>query len=438
MKKFTDYFDKNYLMKALTAFLTAIFALGMIFYISFHIADRFETDLSLLNASEKTVVRNIRADAYLFRDETVLYTSGMQTGGVSAVCRDGEKISVGERVADLYDHTSPDVKKRIAEIDRQITLLEQSRSDSMSVQGTAGLDSEIYKNVESICRNSRDGRYGEALAYRAELLVSIKRKGILTGEIKNLDEQINLLLAEKAELTAKLGTRLESVYTPYAGYYYANADGYEEILTAKALDGLTYDGFTELVSREPKDLPSTEAGKIALDFRWYIACPMTKEESSYFEKNRSYTVCFPYTNYSVNMKLFSVIGEPGGSEAVAVFECTTLSPDFDYARMQPVLICATDYTGFEIPVQAIRMVNGMEGVYVLDEVTVDFRRVNIIYEYDGYCLCVGDLADPKEDAENRGSDEEEGAGTKETYPWIKRNDIIITEGKNLQIGKVIG
>ena len=30
---------------------------------------------------------------------------------------------------------------------------------------------------------------------------------------------------------------------------------------------------------------------------------------------------------------------------------------------------------------------------------MDFRRVNIIYEYDGYCLCVGDLADPKEDAE---------------------------------------
>ena len=55
MKKFSDVFDKNYLLKTLTTLLTAIFALGMIFYISFHIADRFDTELSLLNAEEKTV-----------------------------------------------------------------------------------------------------------------------------------------------------------------------------------------------------------------------------------------------------------------------------------------------------------------------------------------------------------------------------------------------
>lgn len=438
MKKFTDVFDKNYLMKALTAFLTAIFALCMIFYISYHIADRFETDLTLLNAAEKTVVRDIRADAYLFRDETVLYTSGRYDGGVAAVIPDGRRISVSERVADVYDHTSPDVKKRIAEIDRQILLLEQSRMENVSVQNTAALDSDIFKNIEAICKNSRSGLYGEALAYRAELLVSIKKKEILTGEVKDIEEQIRLLQSEKSALTAELGTRLESVYSPIAGYYYANVDGFEGILNPKALEGLTYDGFYELVGREPEGIPASAAGKIAVDFRWYIACPMSKSDSAYFEENIYYTVRFPYTNTALNMRLHSVIGEPGGSEAVAVFECTTLPDDFDYTRMQPVLICATDYTGFEIPVSAIRMVDGMEGVYVLDEVTVEFRRVNIIYEYDGYYLCVGDTADPKE--KPRDEPEEEGPEGEEekNYPWIKRNDIIITEGKNLHIGKVVG
>ncbi len=426
MKKFSDVFDKNYLLKTLTTLLTAIFALAMVFYISFHIADRFETDLSLLNASEKTVVKNVHANAYVFRDEVVLHTSGMHDGSVTPAVSNGVRISVNQRVADVYNFTSPDVEKRIAEIDRQIQLLEQSRSEDVSVLNTAGLDSEIYRNVDAIRTKCEQGSFGDALAFRTDLLVSIKKKDILTGGVKNYDEQINLLLSERASLTAKLGTRLETVESSKSGYFYSDVDGYEGIFTAQCLDALTYDEFHQLIEREPEPVSSSAAGKIAVDFRWYIACPMTKADSSYFEPGVSYSIIFPYNNTTLRMTLSSVIGEPGGSDAVAVFECRSLPTDFDYTRMQPVQICATDYTGFEIPVTAIRMMDGQEGVFVLDEVTVEFRRVNIVYEYDGYFLCTGNVTAPDE------SEEDEG------YPWIKRNDIIITEGKDLHIGKVIG
>ncbi len=426
MKKFTDIFDKNYLIKVCTTLMTATFALGAIFYISYHIADRFEEDLSLLDAEEKTVVKNILADAYVFRDEIVLHTSGFYDGSVTPAVADGEKIAIHERVADVYNYTSPDVEKRIAEIDRQILLLEQSRSENVSVQNTAGLDSEIYKNIDAIRTKSENGAYGEALAYRAELLVSIKKKEILTGAIENPDEEIRLLLDERAELTARLGTRLESVESSAAGYFYSKVDGYERIFTTEALEGLNYDGFMQLTEAEAEPISSSAAGKIAVDFRWYIACPMTKADSAYFEEGVSYSVVFPYNTTTLKVKLYSVIGEPGGSDAVVVFECRTLPENFEYLRVQPVQISATNYIGFEIPVTAIRMVDGYEGVYVLDEVTVEFRRVTILYEYDEYFLCVGNTVQPDD------SEEEE------KYSWIKRNDIIITEGKDLEVGKVIG
>ncbi len=428
MKKFTDTFDKNVLIKSFTAFLTAVFALGMIFYISYHSADRCETELSLLNATNKTVVRNISADAYIFRDETLLYTSSAN-GSVTPAVHNGEKIAAGDRVADIYDYTSPDIENRIAEIDRQILLLEQSKNEDMSVLSTAGLDSEIYSNVENIRRNSENGNYGEALAYRAELLVSIKKKEILTGGVKNFSEQIQLLTEERNELTKQLGTHLESVTSAAAGYYYAEADGYEGLFRAEALTGLTYDGFMSLIEREPADVSGT-AGKVASDYRWYIACPMTKADAAFFEEGYIYSVSFPYNNKSLDMTFCTVIGEPGGHNAVAVFECGRLPYDFDYLRTQPVQICATDYTGFEIPVSAIRIVDGYEGVYVLDEVTVEFRRVNIVYEYDENYLCTGGSDVP---ADSEATEEGEPV-----YGWIRRNDIIITEGKDLYIGKVIG
>jgi len=441
MKKFTDIFDKNYLIKKLTTVLAALFALGVIFYISYHIAERFKKDLILINATYKTVVENIFADAYIFRDETVIYSS-VNGGSVNPAVHSGEKVSSYSKVADIYNYTSPDIENRIAEIDKQIMLLEQSRSEDLSVVSTAGLDSEIYQNAEKIRLNSENGNFGDAIAYRTELLVSIKKRDILTGNVKNFSEQINILLQEKKELTAKLGVCLESVYAPVPGYYYSAVDGYEQLFSAKALESITYDDFMALVENQPESLSGgndsynngyMSAGKIATDFRWYIACPMTKAEAALFKTRVNYSITFPYNNKSLNMRLYSVISEASGVNAVAVFECESLPYDFDYVRMQPVQICSTDYTGFEIPISAIRIVDGYEGVYVLDEVTVEFRRINIIYEYDGYFLCTGGVNSVPASAE----DSEDGADSV-VYPWIRQNDIIVSEGKDLYIGKVIG
>lgn len=426
MRKNTGIFDKNYLIKAFSTFLTALFALGVIFYISYHIADRFKTEMSLLNATYKTVVENIYADAYIFRDETTLSVAGLSEGSVAPAVHNGEKVSAYKKVADIYNYTSPDIEKRIAEIDEQILLLEQSRSEDLSVLSAAGLDGEIYRNVQEIRTNSVDGNFGDALSGRTELLVNIKKRDILTGNVRDFDEQIRILEQEKSALTAKLGERLASIYAPSAGYYYSESDGYEEIFTTQALEGLTYDGFYRLIETEPTNGGLT-AGKLAVDYRWYIACPMTKAEAAFFEEGESYSVTFPYNNQSLNMQLYSVIGETSGTGAVAVFECRSLPYDFDYMRRQPVQIRATDYTGFEIPTSAIRIVDGYEGVYVLDEVVVDFRRVNILYEYDGFFLCTGEVAVPDDTGDDEDSE----------YPWIKLNDIIISEGKDLHIGKIM-
>lgn len=48
--------------------------------------------------------------------------------------------------------------------------------------------------------------------------------------------------------------------------------------------------------------------------------------------------------------------------AVAVFRCEDMPSGFDYTRMQPVKISAVEYTGYEVPADAVRVVDGYEGV----------------------------------------------------------------------------
>ena len=83
-------------------------------------------------------------------------------------------------------------------------------------------------------------------------------------------------------------------------------------------------------------------------------------------------------------------------------------------------MATAEYRGFSVPLSAVRMLDGYEGVYVLDEVTVVFRRIEIVYEGDGYYICV------------EGEEDEDSP-----YGWLRMNDVIITEGTGLEVGKVI-
>jgi hypothetical protein len=52
---------------------------------------------------------------------------------------------------------------------------------------------------------------------------------------------------------------------------------------------------------------------------------------------------------------------------------------------------------------------------------VKFCRINPLYEYDGYIL----VAERNESASDRGD-------------WLAKNDFVITKGKGLYDGKIIG
>ena len=105
---------------------------------------------------------------------------------------------------------------------------------------------------------------------------------------------------------------------------------------------------------------------------------------------------------------------------------------FDYTRMQPVQIHTAEYRGFEIPQSALRILDGWEGVYILDEVTVDFRRVHIVYEGDGYYIVTGE--DP---AAADTTDPDAETADECPYGWIRMNDVVIAEGRGLYVGKVV-
>ena len=433
--KFSEMFDKKYLGRVAALVFGIAAAVGVLFYVGYHFMEKFSSGLELVDARITSVTDKIYADAYIMRSETPLFF-GADGGSVVPEQRDGAHVKSGGLIAEVYSQSSPEVEKRIDEIDEQIALFEKNKAEDRSVQSTGGIESEIYSSLGSLRRDAESGNYADALSLRTGLLVNIKKRAILTGEITDYDAQIAKLKAEKETLRAQLGTCLQSVYAANAGYYYSEYDGYGSVFSADKIDSLTYDDFIEMAANaQPDTRPAI--GIVVSDFNWYIACEMPKTSAGVLDDLGRCEVLFSYSGLTLTMNVERVISQTPGDRAIVILRSGKMPEGFDFTRMQPVEISARQYKGFELPASAVRVVDGYEGVYIMDEVTVRFRRINIIYESDGKVICTGD---PTDDIIITNERDPEGSSDAEENQaeWIRQNDIVIVGGTQLYSGKLVG
>ena len=447
-ERFFSLFDRNYLARTLAYVIVSFLAVGFIFYIGYHLVDQFEPGLELVDAVTKTVATTVEADAYIFRSESPVYAANTWSGSVTAAVADGGKVSRGGRLADVYAASAPEIEGRIAEIDTQIAQLSKHEGEDRSVQSTAGLDASIFDSFYAIASDCAGGNYGSAIARRVGLLVDMQKRAVLRGAVSDYDTQIMALENERDRLKSQLGANLETVYAPRSGYYYAEYDGYGEIFSADLLDAMSYDEFIALTESEPEQGDGRLCvGTLLSDYRWYVACPMSKTEAAEFVDMYACEVQFLSASESFTMTLDRIVSQVPGDRAVVILECGTVPSAFDFTRMQKVLISTEEYTGFELPVTALRVVDGMNGVYVQDGVTIAFRRVNILHETDdGTVVCVGNPAENaaiREDVRIANLTARDSGVTYDetsfgTYYWIEENDVVVVGGRDLYSGKIIG
>ncbi len=424
MNRITGIFDKTYLKRWLLTVLAILLSAAALAYIVYHLYDAFSPEYEFVDAVLTTVSETITADAYLMRKEEPIY-SDVGEGSVAPAIHDGGRVAVGAKIADVYSVSSPDIENRLSEIDEQISLLEGSSSatTSRSVQSTVSIENEIFDNIFTIRKYCTAGDYSDALSMKTTFLVNINKKLIRSGEV-DYASRIATLESEKASLKSQLGTCLDTVYSSITGYYFSEYDGYGEVFSSEKVDSMTYDEFLGMIESEPSKSSGVCVGSIVRDYVWYVACCVDKSEMSDLLEKSKCDITFTYSDTDVSATLYRVVSQTPGDKAVAVFRCEVMPSGFDYTRMQPVKILAVEYTGYKIPADSIRVVGGFEGVYTLKEVTLEFKRVNIVYRDDGYVICTG----------NGTTDE---TADDVAYPWIEQNDIVVIGGKDLYNGKLI-
>jgi len=450
------FMDTKYLKNILLYTLSALLSIAVILYIGYHLMNTWGVKVVCNNVELTSVNETVSLDAYIMRDETTLYADSR--GNLGQTADDGEKVRVNQEVAKIYTEPDTEIRSRLRNIETQLELLiESSQPDYLTVSDTSKIDrmiSDIFIKMKS---ETEENQIHHATAMKNELLGMIGKRNVITNPASSGSglsaDRIIMLGDERRALLSRLSSVLSVVYTPVSGYYYSSADGYETIFSLSKADAMTLADFKSMINSDPAISPDeafgdsrTVAGKIVRNYEWFAACPSTKSKLRLFTEGKNYQVTFPNNSeFEIEMNLYRIISQTDSDDIVLLFKTTYMPDGFNYLRSQPAEVVEVVHTGYKVPLSAVRIADisvdyqapnealgttetrtetytGIKGVYVLEGGIVRFKRINVVYETEGYVVV----------SENSAM-EPDGV----RIPWLSLHDNLITEGKGLYEGKII-
>lgn len=406
---------------AMFIFLAIVFVYTAYHLVNLFLADEIITIISGVTTESETV----SGTGYIFRDEKLL--AAETAGAVEYFVDDGSKVSVGQKIANVYEVSNESegliAKRELFLADKQISLLEKSIITGAEVTDLSILRNDAndtyYKILNLIAQNDTS----ELAAQTEKMMITMNKMNVRTDKDGTSKVTTTLdALKQQRSLYIK-GFALEQD-SPQSGYFYYTPDGFEAKFKTSALEDMTANDFYSLVhyyENTKMKIDSNVYGKIADTTVWKFVMPISQRKAASLEDGKEYKLTFKENNNTTMvMTLQGRIEANSREESILVFECNRLPDNFTLDRCQSADIEISSVEGIYVPLSAMARVGGVRGVYVLRGSVVHFRRVDIIYNGADYCLVAK-------------SGESEG-----DYEYLGTNELIITNGKNLFDGRILG
>jgi len=216
--------------------VSTVISVIAVIYLGYHFINGLGTELITEHALQATENNISEFDAYILRNETVVYSG--TAGEVGYDVSDGARVRVGSPIASIYDSSEAAddaVRDSIVSLDRQIELLTESNNvEGLAASDTSALDARIDSYYNTIRQSTEQGEFVNLPSRRDELLTLLNKRQIVTGAVESYEDVIKNLKSQRNELTSTLNTVTETVNAPASGFFYSVLDGYESSFTPSA------------------------------------------------------------------------------------------------------------------------------------------------------------------------------------------------------------
>lgn len=325
-----------------------------------------------------TYDESVYTDCYFVRDEKVY--SAESSGTVYNHYSDGMRCGKDMVISTVYSGQVSD--KTLQELNTIDKKIENARQSSLTVNVSDDESNEenrieIYKN-EMIQAAIRDDVKSVA-AYK-EAINSL-RSGVQTATIS---ETIQMLTQQKNAAEAKIGGAKQEILSEGAGVFSTVLDGMEHILTPEKVKEYTVDDFNAIESVSVKTSNQTvNAGdsvcKVVNNHKWYVICAVATERLQAKKVGSSVGMRFDnIPGIEVSGKIVN-ISESSGGKSVVMIESTQYVEGAYSIRSSAMELIFKSYSGYKVPIYAIRSQDGKTGVLGRKNNVENFYPCDIIY-----------------------------------------------------------
>ena len=395
--------------KATTLF-TMLILVAALCYIFYQMTANLSQQIRTVDAMEVTVEEKISARGVFIRDQLII--TGGEGSTTEYLVEDGEKVSVGQRLAVFFQGDSArQAFDRASQLEDQLAALEYAYSMITSGVDSRKMDALIFDQVSAITGQLASGEASRVSSAYSALQQLVVSRGATEDDKAAFEEQISGLKKEIRSYQSQYDQGSSSLWAPDTGYFVSGLDGYETVLTVDSLSALIPDDLDDLQPRTEDGL-----GSISTGFSWYYALALPKEQADKLQQRETLDIYSPEISVSkLTVKVHRLETYPDG-RALLILKSERMDPLYLTSREQDIDIVVDTYTGLKVPSQALRQQEGEWGVFVLDGSIASFKPVTWTYSTESYFL-VPCAASAKE--------------------GLYRYDRVITQGKNLADNKVI-
>lgn len=364
-----------------------IFLLAFVVYIVINVILGFGQNMRTIVVRKGIEDEIILADAYIFRDQTQVKSP--QSGYLYCEVREDERVKSGQAIVSIYkNEINSQANSELKAIDEKIKKLKNGSLEvDVYSNDVARVEQDISNKLRSVPFYNHKGNIEYISEIREEVDVLIGKKRIISGQAEptNNQQELEMLTARKAEIEKENNVDRTIVHSPKTGAFTARIDGLEEMLAYDALSNVTPSYLKELDKKKIEAKTAAKVnegdivGKIVNNFKWSAASVISTEDAESLSVGDSIGIRFVNIgNEVIPAKITKITAEEKGK--VVVVAESNKYVDMIYSMSKAEVEYVKDsYSGYRIPAESVRIVDGRKGVYVIRNDIARFVPIEILF-----------------------------------------------------------
>lgn len=378
-------------MKKANKAVAVIMVTALVLLLFYNVYMYFESEDKTQLAVMGTIETSVPVTGYVIRNETVLVPDDGRV--VSSVKTNGERVAKGELVALVYNNEIDyETRAKLASINEQIEKLKELKGQANENDSSGKFDSKIKTYVNNLIVNAQRGQGGGLYEATVQLEDAFSAK--LASKSDDVNTAIEQLQAEKTEIEQNVAGEKNNIYAGNAGVYLTAFDGYEGMFDYSKVLEIT-PSFLKSVDSVAVKASNGGAVKICDNFEWYFAANVeSKKLTAEKVGNTVYLRLEDGNEENIEVTIAAISPEEKGKRTVILKGSTYVKQLFLKNKLKGELILDASQ-GLKVSKDAVKVADGVKGVYIIKKGAYAFREVDILASNDEYVIIERNLSTDK-------------------------------------------